>query len=170
MPYENPRAALGIVLCSSLIVYVVVAAILFPFLIHGGSIDTILGQTILANVLLLLLFLLPASYIYWHHRIQVKLLIPTPAAVEPGEIVTVKVVTGFPGEEPIKGATLEAFFGSYVIATDKLEGSPFDLEITVPPLRPGYHKISVKVSKAGLFAGTSYEEILVTPRDFNSAI
>ncbi len=169
MSFDNPRSALGIILCSSLIVYVVVAAILFPILTQGVSVDIILGQTILANVLLLLIFLLPASYVYWQHRIQVKVLIPTPTAVEPGETVTVKVVTGFPGKQPVKGATLEAFFGSYVIAADKLEGSPFDLEITVPPLTPGYHKMSVKVSKDGLFAGTSYEEILVMPPESNSA-
>ncbi len=112
-------------------------------------------------VLLLLVFLLPASYIYWQNHIDVRVIGPDPAVAEPGEKLTLTVVTGLPKNAPLKGVLLEVFFGSQTIAVEKIERSPYELILVTPDLRPGYHKVTVRARKLGYFDGTSDYELLV---------
>ena len=167
MPADDPRVGLVIVLCGSLAVYVAVVAVFWPVLttFPVTQREDLLNllQVSFRLILLLLLFLLPASYMYWGRRISVRVLGPTPAAAEPGEQLTLTVVTGFPGGIPSKGALLEALLGPLTMAVQKLEGSPTQLTITVPPLPPGYHQLAVRVSKLGYFSGSDIFEFLVTP-------
>ncbi len=112
-------------------------------------------------VVLLLVFLLPASYVYWQNHIDVRLIGPEPAVAEPGEELALTVVTGLPKGAPLKGVLLEVYFGSQTIAVKKIESSPFELTLEVPHLRPGYHKVNVRARKLGYFDGNSDYELLV---------
>ena len=120
------------------------------------------------NLFLLLLFLLPSSFIYWRHRIDVKVLGPEPAAAEPGDEITLTVAVGFPGEVSPKGAVLEAFFGDLVVAIQKIEGSPLDLSLQIPDINPGYHRITIRVSQDGFFSATNAYELLIVPGEASS--
>lgn len=112
-------------------------------------------------VLLLLVFLLPTSYIYWQNHIDVRLIGPEPAVAEPGEKLTLTVVTGLPKNAPLKGVLLEVFFGSQTVTVEKIEVSPYELTLDIPHLRPGYHKVAVRARKLGYFDGTSDYELLI---------
>jgi hypothetical protein len=112
-------------------------------------------------VVLLLIFLLPASYIYWQNHIDVRVIGPEPAVAEPGENLTLTVVTGLPKNAPLKGVLLEVRLGSQIVAVEKIEVSPFELTMEVPLLRPGYHRVGVRARKLGYFDGTSDYELLV---------
>ncbi len=165
MTDRNPRSTLTIVLCGSLIVYVAVAIILLPFIaptiiIRDDLIVAVL-QGAFAYLVLLLVFLLPASYVYWSHRIDVKVLDPELAAAEPGEDIKLTVAVGFPGNEPPKNAVLEAFLGNLNITTQKLESSPTELHLRIPVVSPGYHTITIQVTQEGYFKGTSSYELLI---------
>jgi hypothetical protein len=112
-------------------------------------------------VLLLLVFLLPASYIYWQNRIDVQLIGPEPAVAEPGEKIKLTVVTGLPKNAPLKGVLLEVFLGPRTYTVEKIDTSPFELTVDIPVIRPGYHKVSVRAKKLGYFDGTSDYELLI---------
>jgi hypothetical protein len=114
-----------------------------------------------ALVLLLLVFLLPASYIYWQNHIDVRVIGPDPAVAEPGEKLLLTVVTGLPKNAPLKGVLLEVFFGSKAIAVEKIQTSPYELILETPDIRPGYHKVTVRARKLGYFDGTSDYELLI---------
>ncbi len=156
MSSSNPQAKLGVILCCSLSVY---AILVFIFLPLFTILHAFFGIIVL--LLLLLIFLLPASYIYWQNHIDVRVIGPEPAVAEPGEKLTLTVVTGLPKNAPLKGVLLEVFFGSKTIAVEKLEISPFELILDIPNLRPGYHKVTVRARKLGYFDGTSDYELLI---------
>ncbi len=167
MTDRNPRSTLTIVLCGSLIVYVAVAIIILPFIapaiiVRDDLIIAIL-QGAFVYLILLLVFLLPASYVYWSHRIEVKVLGPELAAAEPGEEVKLTVVVGLPGNEPPKTAVLEAFLGTLNISTQKLESSPTELSLRIPDVGPGYHTITIQVTQEGYFTGRNSYELLIAP-------
>lgn len=153
---SNPHGKLGLVLCCSLTLY---AMVVFIFV---SSFTAMLAYfSVVALVLLLLIFLLPSSYIYWSNHIDVHVIGPEPAVAEPGEKLTITVVTGLPRNAPLKGVLLEVFLGSQTIAVEKLETSPFELILDVPKLRPGYHKVTARARKLGYFDGTSDYELLI---------
>ena len=156
MTPRNPQARLGVVLCCSLSVYAVLIFSLFSLFVF---LEAFFGIAVL--VLLLLVFLLPASYIYWQNRIDVHLIGPEPAVAEPGEKLTLTVVTGLPKNAPLKGVLLEVFLGPQVYTVEKIKISPFELTVDIPTIRPGYHKVSVRVRKLGYFDGTSDYELLI---------
>lgn len=162
---RNPRSTFTIVLCGSLVVYVAVAIILLPFIAPTIVIreDLILAVLQGASVylILLLVFLLPASYVYWNHRIDVKVLGPELAAAEPGEELRLTVAVGLPGNVHPKHALLEAFFGTLNISTQKLESSPTELSLRIPDVHPGYHTVTIQVTQEGYFKGTSSYELLI---------
>ncbi len=165
MTERNPRSTLTIVLCGSLIVYISLAIILLPFIaptiiIRGDLIIAVL-QGAFVYLILLLIFLLPSSYVYWSHRIDVKVLGPEPAAAEPGDEIKLTVAIGFPGNGPPKNALLEAFLGNLNITTQKLQSSPTELGLRIPEVSPGYHKITIQVTHEGYFKGTSSYELLI---------
>lgn len=167
MSNQEPHKTLCIVLFTSIILYAAVTIILAPSLIsviaQREDATFILIQNVFFFILLFLVFLLPASYVYWRYRIDVRVLGPEPAAAEPGDQLTLTIVTGFPSHTSSKGALVEAFLRSLSVATQKLEGSPTQLTLTVPELQPGYHKIKIRVTKIGCFSGASDYELLVTP-------
>lgn len=162
---RNPRSTLTIVLFGSLVVYIAVAIILLPFIvptiITRDDLSIAVLQGILVYLILLLLFLLPASYVYWNHRIEVKVLAPELEAAEPGEELKLTVAVGFPGDEIPKGAVLEAFLGSLNVSTQKLESSPTELHLRIPEISSGYHKITILVTQQGYFQGRSSYELLI---------
>lgn len=162
---RNPRSTLTVVLCGSLIVYGAVAILLLPFLAPTiiGREDIIIAvlQGALVYLVLFLLFLLPASYVYWSHRIDVKVLGPDLGVAEPGEELKLTVAVGFPRNEPPKNAVLEGFLGNLNIATQKLESSPTELHLRIPDVSPGYHTITIQVTREGYFKGTGSYEILI---------
>lgn len=167
MTNRNPRTTLSIVLCGSLMVYVMVAILILPFIspaiIFREDLIIAVLQGALVYFFLFLIFLLPASFIYWRHRIEVKVLGPDPAAAEPGEDIGLTVVVGLPRNESPKGAVLETFLGDLNITTQKLEESPTQLQVIIPDVSPGYHKITVQVTKDGYFKGSSSYELLIAP-------
>ena len=167
MTDRNPRSTLTIVLCGSIIVYVAVAIIILPFIapaiiIRGDLIIAIL-QGVFVYLILFLVFLLPASYVYWSHRIEVKVLGPELAVAEPGENLKLTVVVGFPRNEHPKSAVLEAFLDNLNIATQKLESSPTELSLQIPEVAPGYHTISIQITQEGYFNGRHSYELLIAP-------
>jgi uncharacterized protein (DUF58 family) len=172
MSWENPRKTLGIVLFSSLIVYGMIAVLIFPLItpiiVTRDDLITAILQVSLIYLFIFLVFLLPSSFVYWRHRIDVKVLGPEPAAAEPGDEITLTVAVGLPGEASPKGAVLEAFFGELVVATQKIEGSPVNLALQIPEISPGYHKIIVRVSQEGYFSATNAFELLIAPGDISS--
>jgi hypothetical protein len=157
------------VLCGSLVVYGAVAILLLPFIAPSIVVrdDLIIAvlQGALVYLVLFLLFLLPASYVYWSHRIDVKVLGPELAAAEPGEELKLTVAVGFPKNEPPKNAVLEAFLGNLNIATQKLEISPTELQLRIPDVSSGYHTITIQVTRDGYFKGTGSYELLIAPGD-----
>ena len=167
MTDRNPRTTLSIVLCGSLLVYMMVAVLILPFIspaiIVREDFMIAIIQGALVYLFLLLLFLLPASFVYWRYRIDVKVIGPEPAAAEPEDEITLTVVIGLPGNASPKGAVLEAFLGDLVIATQKVEVSPTQLPLKVPDITPGYHNFVVKVSQLGYFSGSSSYELLIAP-------
>jgi hypothetical protein len=164
---DNPRNLLLTVLCGSLIVYAAVAIILIPVLspliLVREDLMVAMFQGALVYVILFLLFLLPTSYVYWRHRIDVKVLGPDPAAAEPEDDINLTVAIGFPRDVSPKGAILEAFLGDIVIAAQKVESSPTQLPFKVPDMPPGYYKVVVRVSQEGYFSGSSSYELLIAP-------
>lgn len=124
-------------------------------------------QGVLIYFFLFLLFLLPSSYVYWSHRIEVKVLGSEPSAAEPGDELDLTVVIGLPGRASPKGAVLEAFLGELNIAARKVEGNPTQLRIHIPDVSPGYHKVFVRVLQEGYFTGSSSYELLIAPGDTN---
>ncbi len=168
MTNQEPHKTLCIVLLSSLIAYAAVAMILAPSLIsviaQREDATFVLIQNVFFFIILFLLFLLPASYVYWRYRIDVRVLGPEPAAAEPGDQLILTVATGFPSHTSPKGALVEAFLGPLSVATEKLEGSPTKLTLTIPELQPGYHKVTIRVTKMGCFSGTSDYELLIAPQ------
>jgi hypothetical protein len=167
MTDEAPQKTLCIVLLTSIIVYAAViialAPALFSVIVTRDDAATILMQNVFFFVLLFLIFLLPASYVYWRYRIDVRILGPEPAAAEPGDQITLTIAIGFPSHTSSKGALVEASLGSLSVATQKLESSPTQLTLTVPELQPGYHKIIVRVTKIGCFSGSGSYELLIAP-------
>jgi len=167
MTVRNPVATLGVVLCTSLVIYVAVGAtlvsVLVPVTSQPSGLELVLAQLALPLFLLLLVFLLPSSYLYWHNRIHVSVIGSQPDAAEPGDQISLTVAAAFPGATPVKGAVLEASLGGVEIATEKLESSPTQLCLAVPNLRPGYYKLDVQVTRLGCFAGKSSYELLITP-------
>lgn len=167
MVTENPRNTLIIVFCGSMAVYTAIAVLLLPFLmtlfIQQGDVVISLFQVGLGYLVLFLVLLLPSSYVYWRHRVDVKVLGPEPAVAEPGDEITLMVAIGFPDQASPKGAVLEAFIGNFNVATEKVEGSPTQLNLRVPEINPGYHKISTRVSQEGYFTSTSDYELLIIP-------
>ena len=172
MSSENPRKTLSIVLFSSLIVYgmisILILPILTPIIVTREDLVNVFFQVSLIYVFLLLLFLLPSSFVYWRHRIDVKVIGPEPAVAEPSDEVSLTVVVGFPGEATPKGAVLEAFLGDLVVATQKIEESPVNLVLQIPEINPGYHKIIVRVSREGYFTATNAYELLIAPGEVSS--
>jgi uncharacterized protein (DUF58 family) len=172
MPSENPRKTLGIVLFSSLVVYSMIAILILPLftpiIVTREDLVNVLFQVSLIYVFMLLLFLLPSSFVYWRHRLEVNVIGPEPAAAEPGDEIALTVVVGFPGAASPKGAVLEAFFGDLVVATQKLERSPVNLTFQIPEINPGYHKITVRVSQDGYFTATNAYELLIAPGEVPS--
>ena|GEM_PF-2882478 len=171
MTDRNPRSTLTIVLCGSLIVYVAVAIILLPFIaptiiIRDDLIIAVL-QGAFVYLFLLLVFLLPASYVYWSHRIEVRLLGPEVAAAEPGEELKLTIAVGLPGNEPPKNAVLEGFLGNLNIITQKLESSPTELHLRIPEVSPGYHRITIQVTQEGYFTGSSSYELLIATSELH---
>jgi hypothetical protein len=164
---DNPRNLLLVVFCGSLIVYAAIAILLIPvftpLIVVREDLITALFQGALVYTFLFLLFLLPSSFIYWRHRIDVKVIGPEPAAAEPEDEINLTVVIGLPGNASPKGAVLEAFLGDLVIAAQKVEASPTQLPLKVPNLTPGYHNFEVKVSQLGYFSGSSSYELLIAP-------
>ena len=167
MSTENPRTTLGIVFCGSLIVYIMVAILILPvvtpLIVTREDVSTAIFQSSLVYFFLFLAFLLPSSFVYWRHRIDVKVLGPEPAAAEPGDEIRLTVAVGLPGEVSPKGAVLEAFLGELVIAIQKVEGSPVYLTLQVPEMAPGYHKVIVRVSQEGYFSASNAYELLIAP-------
>jgi hypothetical protein len=167
MTVRNPVATLGVVLCTSLVIYVAVGATLVsvfvPVTSQPSGLELALVQLALPLFLLLLIFLLPSSYVYWHNRIHVSVIGSQPDAAEPGDQISLTVAAAFPGATPAKGAVLEASLGGVEVAVEKLEGSPTQLSLAVPNLRPGYYTLDVQVTHLGCFAGKSSYELLVTP-------
>ena len=165
MTDRNPRSTFTIVLCGSLVVYIAVAIILLPFIAPTIVIreDLILAvlQGAFVYLILLLVFLLPTSYVYWNHRIDVKVLGPEIAAAEPGEELQLTVAVGFPGNTHPKHAVLEAFLGNLNVSTQKLESSPTELSLRIPDVNPGYHTVTIQVTQDGYFKGTSTYELLI---------
>jgi hypothetical protein len=166
---SNPRSTLTIVLCGSLIVYVAVSIILLPYItptiiIRDDLVIAIL-QGAFVYLILLLAFLLPTSYVYWSHRIHVKVLGPEVAAAEPGEDLKLTVAVDFPRHQLPKNAVLEAFLGNLNITTQKLESSPTELRLQIPQVDSGYHKITIRVSQEGYFRGMSSYELLIAKSD-----
>jgi hypothetical protein len=162
---RNPRSTFTIVLCGSLAVYIALAIVLLPFIAPTIVIreDLILAvlQGAFVYLILLLVFLLPASYVYWNHRIDVKVLGPELAAAEPGEDLQLTVAVGLPGSAHPKHAVLEAFLGNLNILTQKLESSPTVLSLRIPDVTPGYHNITIQVTQQGYFKGMGSYEILI---------
>ncbi|MFX0169130.1 MAG: hypothetical protein ACFE89_07170 [Candidatus Hodarchaeota archaeon] len=167
MSAENPRTTLCIVLFASLLVYTMIAMLLLPLItpliITREDAMTAIFQSSLMYFFLFLVFLLPSSFVYWRHRIDVKVLGPEPAAVEPGDEITLTVAVGLPGDTSPKGAVLEAFLGELIIATQKVERSPVYLSLQVPEITPGYHKVIVRVSQEGYFSASNAYELLIAP-------
>ncbi|MFX1318518.1 MAG: hypothetical protein ACFE9D_09740 [Promethearchaeota archaeon] len=169
MTDSNPRSTLSIVLCGSLIIYGAVAILLLPLIaptiiVRDDLVIAIL-QGALVYLVLFLLFLLPASYVYWSHRIDVKVLGPELGVAEPGEELKLTVVVGFPKNEPPKNAVLEAFLGALNIATQKLESSPTELHLRIPDVSSGYHNITIQVTRDGYFKGIGSYELLIAASD-----
>jgi uncharacterized protein (DUF58 family) len=164
---DNPRNLLLVVLCGSLIVYAAIAVILIPVLtpliVVREDFMTAMFQGALIYAFVFLLFLLPSSYVYWRHRIDVKVIGPEPAAAEPEEEINLTIAIGLPGNASPKGAILEAFLGELVIAAQKVEVSPTSLPLKVPDISSGYHKVEVRVSQEGYFSGSSSYELLIAP-------
>jgi len=162
---RNPRSTFTIVLCGSLVVYIAVAIILLPFItptiVFREDLILAVLQGALVYLILLLIFLLPASYVYWNHRIDVKVLGPEIAAAEPGEELHLTVAVGFPGNAHPKHAVLEAFLGNLNVSTQKLESSPTELSLRIPDVHPGYHTVTIQVTQEGYFKGTSTYELLI---------
>jgi hypothetical protein len=121
-------------------------------------------------LILLLVFLLPASYVYWNYRIDVKVLGPELAAAEPGEELQLTVAVGLPGSAHPKHAVLEAFLGNLNILTQKLESSPTELSLRIPDVLPGYRKIIIQVTQEGYFKGTSSYELLIVTGESEQAM
>lgn len=171
---RNPRSTLTIVLCGSLIVYVAVAIIILPFIAPSIIVreDLIIAilQGALVYLVLFLVFLLPASYVYWSYRIDVKILGPKLAGAEPGEELKLTVVVGFPRNAPPKGALIEAFFGKLNIYAQKLESSPTEVQIQIPDVSSGYHTITIQVTQEGYFKGTNSYELLVATSEVQDRI
>lgn len=167
MTTRNPEATLGVVLCTSLVLYVALGASLISVVapVIGGSsgLELALIQLAVPLFLLLLAFLLPSSYVYWHNRIRVTVIGSEPDVAEPGDQISLTVATGFPGAMAAKGAVLEASLGGIALATEKLEGSPTQLTLVVPNVHPGYYTLDVEVTHLGCFAGKGAYELLVTP-------
>jgi hypothetical protein len=150
-------------------VYAAVAILLLPFItptiiIREDLIIAVL-QGVLVYLVLFLVFLLPASYVYWNHRIDVKVLGPELSAAEPGEELKLTVAVGFPRNEPLKNAVLEAFLGTLNVATQKLESSPTELNLRIPDISAGYHTITIQVTRDGYFKGTGSYELLIATSD-----
>ncbi len=166
---RNPRNTLTIVLCGSLIVYATVAVlflqIISPSILIRDDLTIAILQGALVYVFLFLIFLLPASYVYWRYRIEVKVLGPDPAAAEPGDEIHLTIAIGFPRKINPKGAILEAFLKNLNIATQKVDTSPTTLLVKIPEITVGYHKITVRVSQEGYFAGSSSYELLIAQGD-----
>ncbi len=166
---DNPRTTLSIVLCGSLIVYGAIAIVILPFIspliVVREDYMIAVFQGVLIYFFLFLLFLLPSSYVYWSHRIEVKVLGSEPAAAEPDDELNLTVVIGLPRNASPKGAILEAFLGELNIAAQKVEGSPTELKIHIPDVTPGYHKILVRVIQESYFTGSSSYELLIAPAD-----
>lgn len=167
MTVRTPVATLGLVLCTSLVLYAAFGATLVsvfvPVTSQPGGLELALVQLALPLFLLLLVFLLPSSYVYWHHRIHVTVIGSEPEAAEPGDQISLTVAAAFPGAMPIKGAVIEASLGGVAVATEKLEGSPTQLTLAVPNLRPGYYTLDVQVTRLGCFTGKSSYELLIAP-------
>jgi len=174
MSSENPRRTLSIVLFSSLVVYgmlsILILPVVSPIIVTRNDLPNALFQVSLVYVFLLLLFLLPSSFVYWRHRIDVKVLGPEPAAAEPGDEIALTVVVGFPGEVSPKGAVLEAFLSDLAVATQKIESSPVNLVLQLPEINPGYHKITIRVSQDGYFTATNAYELLIAPGEVPSSL
>jgi hypothetical protein len=171
---RNPRSTFTIVLCGSLAVYIAIAIILLPFIAPTIVVreDLILAvlQGAFVYLILFLLFLLPASYVYWNHRIDVKVLGPEIAAAEPGEELRLTIVVGLPRGAHLKHAVLEAFLGSLNVSTQKVESSPTELSLQIPDVRPGYHTITIQVSQDGYFKGSSSYELLIATGESEQAL
>ncbi len=167
MTNDSPRNLLLVVFCGSFIVYAAIAILLIPVLtpliVVREDLITALFQGTLVYTFLFLLFLLPSSFVYWHYRIDVKVIGPEPAAAEPEDEINLTVVIGLPGSASPKGAVLEAFLGELVIAAQKVEASPTQLPVKIPAIPPGYHNFKVKVSQLGYFSGSSSYELLIAP-------
>jgi len=167
MTVRNPVATLGVVLCTSLVLYGTLCATLIsvfvPVTSQPSGLELALAQLALPLFLLFLVFLLPSSYVYWHNRIHVSVIGSQPDAAEPGDQISLTFATAFPGATPVKGAVLEASLGGIEVATEKLEGSPAQLSLAVPNLRPGYYTLDVQVTRLGCFTGKSSYELLITP-------
>ncbi|MFX1566193.1 MAG: hypothetical protein ACFFCH_09395 [Promethearchaeota archaeon] len=153
--------------------YVAVAIIILPFIaptiiIREDLIVAIL-QGALVYIVLFLVFLLPASYIYWSLRIDVKVLGPKLAAAEPGEELKLTVVVGFPGNATPKGALIEAFFDNLNIYTQKLESSPSEVQLQIPEVSSGYHTITIQVTQEGYFKGINSYELLVATSEIQDS-
>jgi len=166
---SNPRSTLTLVICGSLIVYGAVAVLLLPFIaptivVRDDLIIAIL-QGALVYLVLFLLFLLPASYVYWSHRIDVKVLGPELRVAEPGEELKLTVVVGFPKNEIPENAVLEAFLGNLNITIQKIESSPTELHLRIPNVSSGYHNITIQVTRDGYFTGTGSYELLIATSD-----
>jgi hypothetical protein len=167
MTGRNPAATLGLVLCTSLVLYAALGATLLSIVVPAtsppGAFELALVQLAFPLSLLFLAFLLPSSYVYWHNRIQVSVLGSESEAVEPGEQITLTVAAAFPGALPAKGAILEASLEGVAVVTEKLEGSPTQLALAVPNLPPGYYTLDVQVTQLGCFTGKSSYELLIAP-------
>ena len=174
MTYRNPSSTFTIVLCGSLAVYIAVAIILLPFIAPTIIVreDLILAvlQGAFVYLILLLVFLLPASYVYWNHRIDVKVLGPEIAAAEPGEELHLTVAVGFPGSAHPKHAVLEAFLGNLNVLTQKLESNPAELSLRIPDVHPGYHKVTIQITQEGYFKGLSSYELLIVAGESEQAL
>ncbi|MFW9830556.1 MAG: hypothetical protein ACFFD8_02140 [Candidatus Thorarchaeota archaeon] len=149
-------------------VAILIFPVISPAIIFRDDLIIAVLQSALIYFFLLLLFLLPTSYVYWRYRIDVKVLGPEPAAAEPGDDIDLTVAVGIPQNASLKGALLEAFIGNLNIATQKLEASPTHLRVTIPALSPGYHKITVKVTKEGYFQSSNAYELLIAPGSPNT--
>jgi len=167
MTNEEPGKTLFIVLFFSMILYAAIAIILvptlIPFIAEREAASFVIIQNAFFFILLFLIFLLPASYVYWRNRIDVRVLGPELALAEPGDQLALTITTSFPSHISSKGALVEAFVKSLSVVTEKLEGSPTNLSIAVPELPPGYYKIIVRVTKMGCFSGSGSYELLITP-------